>query len=102
MIASQCFTTGRFEEAVGYAEAGQTVIGSGGEVPSGGEGTLGAVYLAIGQPERCVEWCRAQLARGRDTHTLTRACLVVALAMAGVGEEARGAANGLIEAAEAW
>ena len=24
---------------------------------------LGTVYLAIGQPERWVEWCRAQLAR---------------------------------------
>ena len=33
----------------------------------------------IGQPERSVEWCRAQLARGRDTHALTRASLVLAL-----------------------
>jgi hypothetical protein len=24
-------------------------------------------YLPIGRPERCVEWCRAQLGRGRDT-----------------------------------
>jgi hypothetical protein len=77
------------------------VIGSGGEVPSGAEGVLGGVYLVIGQPERCVEWCRAQLARGRDTHTLTRAYLVATLAVAGAGEEARAAANGLIEAAEA-
>ena len=78
------------------------MIGSGrDEVPFGIEGALGAVYLAIGQPERCVEWCRAQLARGRDTHTLTRAMLVIALTVAGAGEEARAAANGLIEAAEA-
>ena len=27
-----------------------------------------AVYAAIGQPERMVEWCRAQLARRGDTH----------------------------------
>ena len=101
MLASQCYWTGRIEEAVGYADAGQTVIGSGGEVPFGGEGTLGAVYMAIGQPERTVEWCRAQLARGRDTHTFTRSMLVTALAVAGAGEEARAAANGLIEAAEA-
>jgi hypothetical protein len=100
--ASLCYTTGRFEEAVGYADAGQTVIGTGrGEVPFGHEGALGLVYAYIGQPERCVEWCRAQLARGRDTHTLTRASLVVALGMAGAGQEARAAANGLIEAAEA-
>jgi predicted ATPase len=102
MNAAQCYWTGRIEEAVGYADAGQTVIGTGrGEVPFGLEGALGAVYPAIGQPERNVEWCRAQLARGRDTHTLTRTMLVAALTVAGAGEEARAAANGLIEAAEA-
>jgi predicted ATPase len=99
--AAQCYTTGRIDEAVGYAEAGQTVIGSGGKVPFGAEGLLSAVYLFIGQPERNVEWCRAQLARGRDTHTITRYRLVVALTIAGAGEEARAAANGLIDAAEA-
>jgi predicted ATPase len=101
VLASLCWVVGRFEEAVGYADAGQTVIGSGGEVPSGAEGMLGGVYVVIGEPERCVEWCRAQLALGRDTHTLTRASLVATLAVAGAGEEARAAANGLIEAAEA-
>jgi hypothetical protein len=38
--------------------------------------------MYIGHPERCIEWCRAQLARGRDTHTLTRAALVIALKIA--------------------
>jgi tetratricopeptide (TPR) repeat protein len=101
VIAALCWHVGRFEEAVGYADAAQTVIANGGEVPFGLEGVLGLVYAAIGQPERCVEWCRAQLARGRDTHTLTRAYLVAGLAAAGAGEEARAAANGLIDAAEA-
>ena len=76
------------------------MIGSGSEVPFGLEGVLGIVYVAIGQRERYLEWCRAQLARGRDTHTLTRTWLVLALSHAGAGEEAR-AAKGLIEAAEA-
>jgi predicted ATPase len=101
VLAAQCYTTGRIEQAVGYADAGQTAIGSGGEVPFGNEGVLGGVYLVIGQPERAVEWCRAQLARGHDTHTLTRYWLVATLTMAGAGEEARAAANGLIDAAEA-
>jgi hypothetical protein len=57
--------------------------------------------LVIGQPERCVEWCRAQLARRRDTHVYIQACLVVALAVAGSGGEAMDSADGLIEAAEA-
>ena len=47
------------------------------------------------------ELCRAQLARRRDTHVNIRAWLVVALAVAGSGEEAMDSADGLIEAAEA-
>ena len=34
-------------------------------------------------PNGAVEWCRAQLARGRDTHAVTRAGLVFALTVAG-------------------
>ncbi len=102
-MASSCWWPGRIEAAVGYSDAGQLAIGSGrhDEVPFGLEGTLGAAYLHIGQPERQVEWCRARLAFGRDTHGITRACLTVALTVAGCGEEARAAANGLIEVAEA-
>ncbi len=101
VLAAQCWRPGRIEAAVGYADAGKTVIGSGGQVPFGQEGVLGVVYLVIGQPERLAEWCRAQLARGHDTHTFTRAYLVFALAAAGAGEEARTATNGLVDAAEA-
>jgi predicted ATPase/class 3 adenylate cyclase len=101
VMASLCWVVGRFEEAVVYSEAGQLVIGSGGEVPFGVEGVLGLAYVVVGQPKRCVEWSRAQLARGRDTYTLTRAYLVAALAITEAGEEARAAASGLIEAAEA-
>ena len=99
--ASVCWMPGRIDEAVGYTDAGQTVIANGGEVPFDFEAALGGVYLVIGQPERTVEWCRAQLARGRDSHTLTRTNLVLALTVAGAGEEARAAADGLIDAAEA-
>jgi predicted ATPase/class 3 adenylate cyclase len=102
VIASQCWLAGRIEAAVGYSDAGQMVIGSGRhEVPFGIEGLLGNAYLGAGQPERTVEWCRALLARGRDTHTFARSSLVFALAIAGSGEEARAAATGLIDAAEA-
>jgi predicted ATPase len=101
-IASQFFVAGQTEAAVRYSEAGQTVIGDAyDELPFGLEGLLGAAYLVSGQPERTVEWCRAQLARGRDTHALTQATLVVALIMAGYADEAVASANGLIESAEA-
>ena len=102
VIASLCYMTGRIEAAVGYSEAGQSVLGrSSDALPYGGEGVLGAVYLVIGQPERLAEWCRAQLARRRDTHVYIRSMLVAALAVAGCGGEAMDSADGLIEAAEA-
>jgi tetratricopeptide (TPR) repeat protein len=101
-IASQCFTTGRIEAAVGYSDAGQIVLGrSRDALPGGIEAWLGVVYLVIGQPERLAEWCRAELARRRDTHVLIRAWLVVALSFAGSTGEAMDSADGLIEAAEA-
>ena len=102
VVAAQCFHPGRIKAAVRYSDAGQLVIASGRhEVPFGAEGWLGAAYMVIGQPQRYVEWCRAQLARGRDTHAITRACLALALPATGCGEEARAVANGLIDAAEA-
>jgi predicted ATPase len=102
VIASQCFTIGRIEAAVRYADAGQIVLGSSREaLPYGIEAALGAVYLAIGQPERWAELCRAQLARHRDTPAHIRSWLVLALSVAGSGGEALDSADGLIEAAEA-
>ena len=102
VIASLCYSTGRIEEAVGYSDAGQIVLGrSRDALPGGIEAWLGTVYLAIGQPERLAEWCRALLARRRDTHVQIRAWLVVALSLAGSGGEAMDSADGLIEAAQA-
>jgi predicted ATPase/class 3 adenylate cyclase len=102
VIASLCYTTGRIEAAVGYSDAGQIVLGRSRDgLPYGEEAMLGAVYLAIGRPERWAELCRAQLARRRDTHFHIRAYLVAALAVAGSGGEAMDCADGLIEAAEA-
>ena len=102
VIASQCFTIGRIEAAVGYCDAGQIVLGRSRDAPPYGiEAVLGLVYLVIGQPERSAEVCRAQLARRRDTHVHIRAWLVCALAVAGCGGEAMDSADGLIEAVEA-
>jgi predicted ATPase len=102
VMASQCYLAGRPEAGVGYSDAALLVIGNDyDEVPFGIQGLLGSAYQFIAQPERSVEWFRAQLARGRDTHTLTRSALVLALNIAGCGDEAMAAATGLIDAAEA-
>ena len=98
VVASWYYMTGRIEAAVRYCEAGQIVLGRSRDAPTYGvEGVLGAVYVAIGQPERLAELCRAQLARRRDTHVYIRAFLVFALALAGSGGEAMDWADGLIE-----
>jgi predicted ATPase/class 3 adenylate cyclase len=102
VMASNCVFVGRTEDAVRYTDLGQTVIASGSDkVPYAALGAFGHAYRYIGQPERYVEVCRAQLARGRDTNTATRSYLVVALTAAGSPDEALAAANGLIDAAEA-
>ncbi len=102
MIATWCYLTGRIEAAVGYSDAGQIDLGSSRDgLPYGIEALLGAVYLAIGQPQRWAELCRAQLAHRRDTHVQVRSWLVAALLVAGSGGEAMDSADGLIEAAEA-
>ena len=72
-MATQCFTAGRIDEAVGYAGAGQEAVTSGrfDEVPQGERsGDRQSCTSAIGQPERWVEWCRTVIARrpGIDVH----------------------------------
>ncbi len=102
LMASQCYMAGRIEAAVGYSDAAQMVLGTDrDEVPYGIQGWVGGAYVYIGQPERSVEWYRAQLGGGRDTHTLTRAALVIALKIAGSEDEAMAATKGLLDAAEA-
>ena len=102
VMASQCYLAGRIDKAVGYSDASQAATGSTrDDVPFGAEGWLVGPYLSIGQPERAVELCRAQLARRRDADPFTTACLVVALTFAGSGDPARNTANGLIDAADA-
>jgi hypothetical protein len=101
VMASQCYTSGRLDEAVRYSDAGDIAMCSGGDVPLGLAALLCAPYLMIGQPDRSVERCRAQLARGTDTDIFTKTGLVISLVMAGSGDQAMAAATGLIEAAEA-
>jgi predicted ATPase/class 3 adenylate cyclase len=97
--ASLCWITGRVDQALAYIDRGQTVLASSPHAPPYGlEGGLGGAYMAIGQPERWAELCRTQLERRGDNHVGIRTCRVFALAFAGLLEEARAAADGLIEA----
>ena len=102
VMASLCYNAGRIDPAIRYTEAAERAIsGEGHDVPYGADGYLGGAYVAVGQPERWIRWCRAQLARGLDHNTVTRACLVIALSITGSDVDAMAAANGLIDAAAA-
>jgi predicted ATPase/class 3 adenylate cyclase len=104
-MASNCYMAGRIDPGIRYTEAALMAMSSGRDhVPSGAEGFLGGAYVAVGQPERWIQWCRTQLARGLDTPAYianTTGCLLMALTVSGSHDDAMAAANGLIEAAEA-
>ncbi|OBI24672.1 adenylate/guanylate cyclase domain-containing protein [Mycobacterium sp. E2238] len=100
--ASLSVLVGRYQEAVGYSEIGQTVIAAAGDkVSYFGEAFLGSAYLFVGQPERYLELCRAQVRRSGDANTFGRANLAFALAVCGSADEATAIADSLIDAAEA-
>ena len=103
VVASNCYMAGRIDPGIRYTEAAAERVISGGSdyhVPCA-ECSLGGAYVAVGQPERWVERCRARLARGLDTHGLTTVGLLMGLTVTGPFHEAMAVANGLIDAAEA-
>jgi tetratricopeptide (TPR) repeat protein len=101
VLAALCWTQGRIDDAVGYVEAGESATTDRHQnVPFGLDSLYYGVYLVTGEPARCVELCRTHHASGRDTHSISWTCLVMALVMTD-SDDARAAANGLIEAAEA-
>jgi predicted ATPase len=99
-MASQCWMRGRIDAALRYSDGGIEAVRSGGSVPFHTEAMLGGAYVAIGQPERWIEWCRERLGQGHDTQAFTQTCLVMALTMVGWREAARAEAAGLIDAVE--
>jgi predicted ATPase/class 3 adenylate cyclase len=101
-MAALCWFVGRVEEAVRYSDVGETALRTTpGEVPFGFAGILGSPYLAIGQPDRAVERCRAQLANNGGAHVHITASLVMFLTISGREDEAVAATEGMLDAAEA-
>jgi predicted ATPase len=100
-VAAQCFLTGRVDDGARYTDAARMVLTERSDVlPVLFDVMIGGAYLYSGHPERCIEWCRTRLQCGPDSFFM-RAFLVDGLVVAGSGEEAMAATNGLIEAAEA-
>ena len=98
VVAAQCFAIGRVDDALRYAEDGLAAIDSGhfDEVPYQFEATLSGPYITKGEPDKWVALCRRMLARWPEAHTYALARLVIALTIAGYGDEAIEASAGLI------
>jgi predicted ATPase/class 3 adenylate cyclase len=101
VVASNCYMAGRIDPGIRYTEAAERAISGGSDhhLPCA-ECSLGGAYVAVGQPERWIEWCRAQLACGLDTHGLTTVGLLMGLTVTGSADEKMAVATGLIDAAE--
>ena len=89
-MATQCYATGRLDDALRYTEAGLALIGNAypGRLPYEAQAFLGGVYVSHGRPERWVELCQEAVATGGGAHIFTRVCLALALATAGARDEA--------------
>ncbi|MBU9762403.1 adenylate/guanylate cyclase domain-containing protein [Mycobacterium sp. TNTM28] len=98
--AAQCYATGRLDDAMRYAVTGEAIIESGDfdPVPFGFEAALYAGHSMAGRPLEAARYVHNVIAR--RPHTLAQVCLVLALANASAYDEARTAADGLLEAAE--
>ena len=71
VMASQCYMAGRIEAAVGYGDAGQTVLGKGrGEVPFGIEGWAWRC-IPVHRPARTVGRVVPRPTRTRSRHPHT-------------------------------
>jgi len=102
VVASNCYMAGRIDPAIRYTEAAERAISGGSDhIPHLAESLIGGAYVAVGQPERWIQWCRAYLPRDLDTRAYTTACLVIGLVVIGSFDEAIAAADGLVDAAEA-
>jgi predicted ATPase len=102
-LAVLCFTAGRIDDAVGFADAGQEAALSGrfDDIRPEAEASLASPYSAIGQIDRWVNWCRTVIARRPEPHLHARSIFTLALKMAGADDEAAANSRELLSRIEA-
>jgi predicted ATPase len=103
VVAAQCHAAGRVDDAVGYLDASQEMAESGDfdRLPSEMETSSGVVYTHAGRADRWADRCRRAIAAEAGPHTITRACLVMALHFSGDDQEATLASKELLAEADA-
>jgi hypothetical protein len=103
VIASECYRTGRTDDAIGYTDAAVATIDSGRfhRMLYDFEPTsLGGTYLTMGLADRWLELCRNRFARGLGRQTFNRGSMVMALMTAGELDEAKAMCDALLADAE--
>ena len=103
VVASECYRTGRVDDAVRYADAaiGPYDNADFDRMPLDIEPTaLGGTYVTIGAVQKWVDLCRKTFERERGINAFNRGALVLALVTAGAMDEAHAACPGLLLSAE--
>ncbi|WP_225593012.1 ATP-binding protein [Mycolicibacterium fortuitum] len=100
--AAECSAVGRVDEFHGFAPAAEDAIRSGRyvEVDEVMEISAASGYLAIGEQERCIEWCKRVIERSPGTHMYARTGLSLALTARGLDGDAEVAARDLLMLAD--
>ncbi|OBF28372.1 cyclase [Mycobacterium sp. ACS1612] len=100
VAASECYRTGRIDDALGYAEAGVTLIQSGRYDPIIHDiepTALGGTYITKGMADRWLGLCRDRLTDEARAHPYNRGSLVMALLTAGKHEDAIAACDDVLK-----
>lgn len=101
-FAAQCYSSGRTEDAVRYADRCHELVDTGrcAPLPFDAEVWHGGGYINAGQPERWADLCRKVIARTPGSHVVARSVLVFALNNFGSLDDMPAAAAGLDVEAE--
>jgi len=101
-MAAVCYMTGRIQDFLNYADAGQRAIETGrfDVVRIELDACLGGGFLTTVGPDQCVEWARGLIARDPERSTYVTANLVFALEFAGNHKDALVVSTELLAAVE--
>ena len=101
-MAAVCYMTGRIQDFLNYADAGQRAIETGrfDAVRIELDACLGGGFLTTVGPDQCDEWARRLIARDPERSTYVTANLVFALEFAGNHKDALVVSTELLAAVE--
>ena len=90
VTAAMCYAAGNLEDFHRYAESADALADSGfcDPIPERLESTIGAGYLASGEPERCIDVSRRLIERRPRGRLYAETDLVIGLTMTGATESA--------------